>query len=106
MQSTPSVLTSIAAAAVAVAALASTMPALAGVPAEALPRIGVGDAIGGNAVVLVRPAAGTGSVVVEIARDAAITEIVSTHALSITNPLVPGKATSPASTSARATTPA
>ena len=91
MQSTPSVLTSIAAAAVAVAALASTMPALAGVPAEALPRIGVGDAIGGNAVVLVRPAAGTGSVVVEIARDAAITEIVSTHALSITNPLVPGK---------------
>jgi 3-phytase/alkaline phosphatase D len=59
---------------------------------EALPRVGIGDAIGGNAVVLVRPAAGTGGVTVEVARDAAFIDIVSTQTLSITDPLLPGKA--------------
>lgn len=59
--------------------------------AEALPRIGVGDAIDGNAVVLVRPAAGTGTVTVDIARDASMSKILSSHTLSITDPLVPGK---------------
>jgi phosphodiesterase/alkaline phosphatase D-like protein len=58
---------------------------------EALPRVSVGDAIGGNAAVLVRPAAGVGNLTVDIARDAAFTEILSTYSLKVGNPLVPGK---------------
>lgn len=77
---------------VSIFALSATTSILAlAAPAESLPRIGVGDVIGGNAVVLVRPAAGAGSLTVDIAVDPAIRKIVSTHALSIANPLVPGK---------------
>lgn len=63
-------------------------PALA---QEALPRLGVGDAIDGNAVVLVRPASGTGAVSIDVARDAAFSKIVSSQSISVSNPLVQGK---------------
>ena len=68
--------------------LAFAAPSLA---QETLPRVGVGDVIGGSAVVVVRPASGTGSVTVTIARDAAFTDVVSSHALDVANALVPGK---------------
>jgi 3-phytase/alkaline phosphatase D len=58
---------------------------------ESLPRVGVGDVIDGNAVVLVRPAAGTGALTVDVARDEAFSKIVFSQSLSVTNPLVPGK---------------
>ena len=70
------------------ALLSLNAPALA---QEALPRIGVGDVIDGNAVVLVRPAAGTGALTVDVARDEAFSKIVFSQSLSVTNPLVPGK---------------
>ena len=71
--------------------LACSTLAVAEGPTESLPRVGIGDAIGGNAVVLVRPAAGTGEITVDVAREPSFNKIVSTHALSIANPLVPGK---------------
>jgi 3-phytase/alkaline phosphatase D len=58
---------------------------------ESLPRVGVGDVIDGNAVVLVRPAAGTGSVTVEVARDAGFAKVILSQTLDITDALVPGK---------------
>jgi 3-phytase/alkaline phosphatase D len=65
-------------------------PAVAQSP-EALPRLGVGDAIGGNAVVLARPAAGTGQITIDVARDPTFTTIDFSQSLQVSNPLVPGK---------------
>ena len=58
---------------------------------ESLPRIGVGDVIDGNAVILVRPASGTGSILVEVARDPGFAKIISSQTLVVTDALVPGK---------------
>jgi phosphodiesterase/alkaline phosphatase D-like protein len=58
---------------------------------EALPRVGVGDAIDGNAVVLVRPAAGTGTVSIEVSIDPAISKVVRNESMDVTNALVPAK---------------
>jgi phosphodiesterase/alkaline phosphatase D-like protein len=76
-----------------------TLAALAGLVAssaaaqspEALPRLGVGDAIGGNAVVLARPAAGTGNLTIDVSRDHAFGDIDFSQSLKVANPLVPGK---------------
>jgi phosphodiesterase/alkaline phosphatase D-like protein len=58
---------------------------------EELPRVGVGDVIDGRAAILVRPAAGAGEVLVEVATDAKFATVVHSQSLSIANPLVPGK---------------
>ena len=65
--------------------------ALAYAGGESLPRVAVGDAIGGNAAILVRPAAGTGTLLVEVARDASFTDIVSSQSVVVGSELVPGK---------------
>ena len=78
-----------ATAALFLASIACT--ALPAVAQESLPRVGVGDVIDGNAVILVRPAAGTGTVTVEVARDAGFSKVISSQSLSVTNALVPGK---------------
>lgn len=68
--------------------LALSSAALAGGPQ---PTISVGDVIGGQAVVIVRPSAGIGPVTVEVARDAAFGDIVTSSSLTVGNALVPGK---------------
>lgn len=73
------------------ASLVLTTATYAGFPSEALPRVAVGDVIGGNAAVLVRPAAGTGTVLIEVARDAAFTNIISQQSIVVDNALLPGK---------------
>lgn len=73
-----------------VLALASTAAAgLLG--AEAQPRLATGDVVGGRAAILVRPAAGTGTLLVEVALDERFTEIVFTQSLLVEDFLLPGK---------------
>lgn len=75
------------------------LAALAGIAAtstsaqspEALPRLGVGDVIGGNAVILVRSASGTGSVSIDVSRDSTFADIDFSQSLKLANPLLPGK---------------
>ena len=69
-----------------VLALSST--ALAG---SALPTIAVGDVVGGRAVLIARPSAGTGTLTIEVARDSAFSDLVSASSVDVDNALVPGK---------------
>ena len=76
----------------AIAAMSTGSIASAGpLGGEALPRVATGDVVDGRVAILVRPAAGTGTVLVEVALDEAFAQIVFTQSLAVDDALLPGK---------------
>jgi 3-phytase/alkaline phosphatase D len=80
----------------ATAFAAAMIPAIIALPANAglsaPPKLAVGDAIGGSAVVLAAPASGTGTVLIEASTDPSFVKVDFSGSVVVTDPLVPGKA--------------